>query len=240
MNTPLGFSRNVIKPNYALITPDGFVPSVMPGWTNVVFNVLISGALGAKFNQHLVTFTNGGRGTGNTGAKQLFAYVISGTVTLNQQKLDAGGYAWLPAGSAFSFAGDEARVLLFEKAYEPLAGTPAPTAEVGHERQITGQPFLGDPDARLQTLLPETPGFDMAINIFTYIPGATLPFVETHVMEHGMMILSGQGVYRLDNDWHPVTAGDVIWIGPYCPQWFVCSGKQPARYIYYKDVNRQP
>jgi (S)-ureidoglycine aminohydrolase len=78
----------------------------------------------------------------------------------------------------------------------------------------------------------------MAVNIFTYDPGATLPFVETHVMEHGMLILSGSGVYRLDKDWHPVTAGDAIWIAPCCPQWFIAAGPQPARYIYYKDVNR--
>ncbi|MCG3149966.1 MAG: (S)-ureidoglycine aminohydrolase [Verrucomicrobiae bacterium] len=238
MNTPLGFTRNVIKPNYALITPDGFVPSNMPGWTGVVFNVLISGALGAKFNQHLVTFAKDGRGTGNSGAKQLFAYVVSGKVALNNEKLEAGGYAWLPPGTAYTFTSNDARVLLIEKMYEPLAGTPTPAAMFGNESKIAGQPFLGDPDAILQTLLPDNLSFDMAMNVFTYKPGATLPFVETHVMEHGMMILSGQGVYRLDNDWHPVIEGDMIWIGPYCPQWFVCSGKKPARYIYYKDVNR--
>ena len=80
----------------------------------------------------------------------------------------------------------------------------------------------------------------MAINIFTYDPGATLPFVETHVMEHGMLFLAGGGIYRLDADWHPVTAGDAIWIAPYCPQWFIAAGPEPARYIYYKDVNRLP
>jgi (S)-ureidoglycine aminohydrolase len=26
----------------------------------------------------------------------------------------------------------------------------------------------------------------------------------------------------------------------YCPQWFVAMGKKPARYLYYKDVNRHP
>ena len=76
--------------------------------------------------------------------------------------------------------------------------------------------------------------------IRTYQPGATLPFVETHVMEHGLVMLSGQGVYRLDADYHPVQAGDVIWMAPYCPQWFVAMGKTPASYIYYKDVNRDP
>jgi (S)-ureidoglycine aminohydrolase len=110
----------------------------------------------------------------------------------------------------------------------------------GHERDIAETPFLGDPHARLKVLIPDTMQADMAINIFTYDPGATLPFVESHVMEHGMMFLEGGGVYRLDADWHPVTAGDAIWIAAYCPQWFIAAGPGPARYIYYKDVNRLP
>jgi (S)-ureidoglycine aminohydrolase len=55
-----------------------------------------------------------------------------------------------------------------------------------------------------------------------------------------MLFLAGGGIYRLDADWHPVTAGDAIWIAPYCPQWFIAAGPEPARYIYYKDVNRLP
>ena len=69
-------------------------------------------------------------------------------------------------------------------------------------------PFLGDPDARLQTLLPNEPSFDLAVNVFTYQPGAALPQVEVHVMEHGLLMLDGQGVYRLGDDWNPVRQGD--------------------------------
>ena len=40
-------------------------------------------------------------------------------------------------------------------------------------------------------------------------------------------------------DWRPpVRQGDVIWMAPFCPQWFVAMGKSPASYLYYKDVNR--
>jgi len=80
----------------------------------------------------------------------------------------------------------------------------------------------------------------MGVNIFTYQPGATLPFVETHIMEHGLLMLGGQGVYRLDHRDYPVREGDVIWMAPWCPQRFVCMGKEPASYIYYKDINRHP
>jgi len=132
------------------------------------------------------------------------------------------------------------RLMIFQKEYEPLPGFAKPQPLVGHERDVKGQPFLDNEDARLQVLLPDNPVFDMAVNIFTYQPGATLPFVETHIMEHGLVMLRGQGIYRLDADWHPVQAGDVIWMAPYCPQWFVAMGKTPASYLYYKDVNRDP
>ena len=82
--------------------------------------------------------------------------------------------------------------------------------------------------------------FDMALNVFTYDPGATLPQVEIHVMEHGLVMLDGMGVYRLGDSWYPVEEGDVIWMASYCPQWFVAMGKTPARYLYYKDINRNP
>jgi (S)-ureidoglycine aminohydrolase len=59
-------------------------------------------------------------------------------------------------------------------------------------------------------------------------------------MEHGLLLLDGQGIYRLGERWYPIQAGDAIWMGPYCPQWFAAIGKNPARYLYYKDVNRDP
>ena len=76
------------------------------------------------------------------------------------------------------------------------------------------------------------------MNIFTFPPGASLPVTETHVMEHGLYFLQGQGVYYLGDSWREVQAGDFIWMGPYCPQSFYATGSEPSRYIYYKDVNR--
>ncbi|MFM8365021.1 MAG: cupin domain-containing protein, partial [Verrucomicrobiota bacterium] len=64
--------------------------------------------------------------------------------------------------------------------------------------------------------------------------------VEHHIMEHGLIMLAGQGVYRLEDEWYPVREGDVIWMAPYCPQWFVAMGDAPASYLYYKNVNRLP
>ena len=246
MSDLFGFTRTVVKGRYALITPDGFVPSNLPGWKNAVVVVNISPAMGARFTQLQITLDKNGVGEGNTGAHQYFIYVIegAGSILLDEKRyrLETGSYVYLPVGKDIQIksGGVNLRLLVFQKNYEKLSGAEMPGALVGHERDVKGQPFLGNEAARLQVLLPDKPDFDMAVNIFTYQPGATLPFVETHIMEHGLLMLKGQGVYRLDADYHPVRAGDVVWMSPYCPQWFVAMGKTPASYIYYKDVNRDP
>ena len=177
---------------------------------------------------------------------QRLVYVRNGSVQLQhggkQTQLDHGGFAFFPAGYLHSItttANGSANLIVFEKTYFCLEGQddePAPI--VGKAAEIAGEPFMGDPDAILQTLLPIKPAYDMAVNIFTYQPGATLPQVEIHSMEHGLEMLSGMGVYRLSDSYYPVAAGDVIWMASYCPQWFVAMGKQPASYIYYKDIHR--
>jgi (S)-ureidoglycine aminohydrolase len=247
MPDSFGFTRTVIKSRYALITPDGFVPSHLPGWRNVVAVVNISPTMnGPRFMQLQITFAQNGNGAGNTGATEDFIYVLDGKCSARlggkKFKLIAGSYAYLPPETDFQFGGavKGTRLLILQKHFRSLADAKGIDLIVSHERDAKGRPFLGNKDARLQVLLPDQPVFDMAVNIFTYQPGATLPFVETHVMEHGLLMLRGQGIYRLDADYHPVQAGDVIWMASYCPQWFVAMGKTPASYIYYKDVNRAP
>ena len=246
MSDLFGTTRTVVKSRYALITPDGFVPSAVPGWKDAVVVVNISPAMvGPRFTQLQVTLGKEGTGEGNTGANQYFIYVVEGTGSIlllnKRQRLETGSYIYLPPNSDMQLKSNGTlQLLIFQKRYQVLKGTAAAAAMVGHEREVKGQPFLGNDDARLQVLLPDEKPFDMAVNIFTYQPGATLPFVETHIMEHGLLMLRGQGVYRLGQDYHPVKAGDVIWMGAYCPQWFVAMGKTPASYIYYKDVNRDP
>lgn len=247
MNPKLGFTRTVVKRNYALITPDGFVPSVLPGWKNAVVIIHIAPVMaGPRFMQLTITLDETSRGMGRTGGLEHFYYVQAGdcTAQVNGQKheLTAGSYLFLPPKTEFQFssASKGTKLIVFQKKFEPLAGKKIPGVLCGHADAIQGQPFLGNEDARLQVLLPDQPAFDLAVNIFTYQPGATLPFVETHIMEHGLLMLSGRGIYRLDADKYPVTAGDVIWMASYCPQWFIAKGKTPASYIYYKDVNRAP
>ncbi len=252
MMTRLGLTRTIVKSSYALIAPDGYVASALPGWSSCKAIVMISRACGARFSQYLITLDANGRGLGDTQGDSWFFFVAAGTATINGATLAQGGFAYLPPGERYSVAAagsapvnapGGATLLVFRKPYESPPGgsvSDAPRFFSGHEHGVAEAPFLGDPHARLKVLIPDTPAADMAINIFTYDPGATLPFVETHVMEHGMLFLAGGGIYRLDADWHPVTAGDAIWIAPYCPQWFIAAGPEPARYIYYKDMNRLP
>jgi (S)-ureidoglycine aminohydrolase len=246
MNHLFGDSRDVVKERYALRTPGGFVPSRLPGWNNCTAVVHLSPALGAGFSQWHVDLAKDGFGEGGTGEDELAVYVLDGgcSATLGRaaHSLDAGAFAYVPPQTAYQFQGRglAARLLFFQKRYVPLPGQSRPEVMVGHENQVEAKPFLGHQGARLKVLLPDDLRFDMAVNIFTYQPGAALPLVETHIMEHGLVMLKGQGIYRLDCDWHPVREGDIIWMAPYCPQWFAAVGEAPASYIYYKDVNRAP
>lgn len=241
-----GHTRSVVRPNHALLEPGGLVPSVLPGWSRdtVLLQTVIGPAMGAKFVQIHATFQAGGAGAGATGDTEWFAYVVSGAVDIaagsRRERVESGGYAFIPPSSDYAFEGAAAgtRVVLFVKRFEPLPETPLPPVIFGRAADVPGNPYLGDPALRLQVLLPDNPVFDLAVNLFTYDPGGRLPFVETHVMEHGLLMLQGEGVYRLGDEWFPVREGDIIWMGPYCPQWFCATGPTPAAYLYYKDVNR--
>jgi (S)-ureidoglycine aminohydrolase len=246
MSQPFGSSRDVIKSRYALLTPDGFVPSAVPGWNNCIANIVISSALGSKLVQLLITMEKNGRGVASTGETECVVYVLEGrcrsNVGVKKRVLASGHYAYVPPDTDYEFKSERVgtRLLIFQKRFEPLPGQNVPDVLFGNSAKVEGVPFLGNKNARLQELLPDTLAFDMAVNIFVYQPGTALPFVETHIMEHGLLMLAGTGIYRLDVDWYPVQAGDVIWIAPYCPQWFAAIGDAPASYIYYKDVNRAP
>ncbi len=241
---PYGATRTSVQARHALLAPDGIVSAAPPGWRCAAFYTMISPALGAGFCQYHVEFGPDGEAAGTLGEPEWVLYVTGGEITLavgdRRETLTTGGYAYLPPDTTYRLAaaGPPANVLIFEKKHQPFVGCERPSLLVGHEREIPGTPFLGDPAAMLQILLPDTPSFDLAVNIFKYVPGATLPFVETHVMEHGLLMLAGEGIYRLEDCWYPVKAGDAIWMAPYCPQWFVATGKVPASYIYYKNVNR--
>jgi len=241
-----GHTRTRAARDHALISPDSFVQSLLPGWTKTMGIILIAPAMGARFTQYLALMEcDACMGPPAPGVERAF-YVLEGTLTLNRhgmetQHLHAGWYGYIPPDVDVSLtANTSCRLNLFEKRYQAIAGAATPGVIIADSATVQGKPFLGDSDAILQVLLPDVPSFDLAMNVFRFQPGAALPLVEIHVMEHGLLMLEGQGVYRLGDDWYPVKAGDVIWMKSFCPQWFVAMGKTPAAYLYYKDVNRDP
>jgi len=246
---PLGETRTRVKQDHAIIGTDSHVPSPLFNWQNTDGVILISPAMasangasstrGPGFAQYLAMLTPESSTTSAAAGVQRLVFVLEGTIVVDGNELSDGGYAYFPADSTYQLkANAPSRLLVFEKPYVALSGSPAPQQIFGHVSDCAAEPFLGDEDARLACLLPTDTSFDMAVNVFTYQPGAALPFVETHIMEHGLYMSAGQGVYRLSEDWYPVGKGDSIWMAAYCPQWFVAMGKEPAQYIYYKDVNR--
>ncbi len=239
----LGHTRSTIQRDHLLHTPDTFVRTVLPGMERATASVHVSPAAGAAFTQYTAEFEPGGV-VGPTSA-QRFVYVLSGTVDLasedNFRLLSPGGYAYIPAGLDTTLtAQGTTRVAVIEKIYQPLTGVASPGLLFGDEATVPSIALMGDPDLQVRNLLPDQPAFDFAVNTMTYQPGAALSMVEMHIMEHGLLMLEGGGIYRLGDAWYPVTAGDFIWMAPYCPQWFGAIGKQPAKYLIYKDWNRHP
>ena len=237
--TALGQTRTRLTPSHALIAPDGHVRTQLPGWTDTAVVVLISAQLGARFTQYLAHMEAGGEAAATE--YERFVFVVSGRVGLESRTLSDYDYAYLPAGFPATLHADApATLCVFERRYLPLPNVPTPEPVFGNERDNAGEAFMGDDGVRVRKLLPEHLSFDLMLSTMTFGPGRSLPFVETHVMEHGLLMLSGGGVYKLSESWYPVTQGDVIYMAPYCPQWFGALGETEAKYLLYKDSTRDP
>ena len=215
----------------------------LPGASGVEFIVHAGPQLGANFTQMTAEFS--AEGTLGPAPGQRFIYVLEGELDLrmggDRHLLAPGGFAYLPTGTDHSItAMGNAKAALIEKVYAPIADGPVPAIVLSNESSVTEVPLMGDSSLRVRSLLPNTDAYDFAVNTMTYDPGAGLGMVEIHLMEHGLLMLEGGGIYRLGDSWYPVEAGDFIWMAPYCPQWFGAIGKKPAKYLIYKDWRRHP
>ena len=239
----LGQTRSTRQPTHLLHTPDSFVRVQVPGLAGGEAIIHASPALGAKFLQYSIEFKPNGKLLPSL--NQRFLYVLSGEVSAIDAEFDqsvaAGGFAYMPPMQPTTFIANTAvRCVVIEKTYEPLPDVATPAAFIGNEETIAAHSLNGDAGLMVRPLLPTHFGFDFAVNTMTYAPGAALSQVEVHVMEHGLLMLAGGGIYRLGDSWYPVEAGDFIWMAAYCPQWFGAIGKVPAKYLIYKDFNRSP
>jgi (S)-ureidoglycine aminohydrolase len=242
----LGQTRSANRRDHLLLTPDTFVRTPLPGLVNGMAIVHVGPQAGAAFTQMTMELEAGG--TLGEGPTQRLIYMLEGEATLAEpgvsqpHELAAGGFAYLPTGHAHTLRARSAvRAVVIDKPFLPLDpahGEALPEFSIGREQDLPATALNGDEDLQVRSLLPASMAFDFACNTMTYAPGASLSQVEIHSMEHGLLMLEGGGIYRLGDAWYPTRAGDFIWMAPFCPQWFGALGKQPAKYLIYKDFNR--
>ena len=235
----LGHTRSATRRDHLLQTPDTFVRAPLPGMRNGVAIVHISPAGGAKFVQYTAELAAGG--SLGPADDQRFLYVLDGQVQVERDLLNPRDFAYLPGQVRANVrSSGPSRIAVIEKPYQTLPGHDAPGTLIGREDTASMTHLNGDEWLEVRSLVPDYPSFDFRVNTMTYQPGASLPMVEMHVMEHGLLMLEGAGIYRLGDCWYPVAAGDFIWMAPYCPQWFGAIGKKAAKYLIYKDWDRHP
>ena len=253
--TELLTGRAVFTEAYAVI-PKGvmtdIVTSFLPHWTDTRLWVLsrpLSG-FAETFSQYIMEISAGGgseRPESDPRAEAVL-FVVDGELTLTlsgeSHSMHPGGYAFIPPSSDWTVQNTGATPVRFHwirKAYEAVDGIDMPEAFVVSEKDIapTPMPDTNGTWATTRFVSPDDMRHDMHVTIVTFEPGGTIPFAETHVMEHGLYVLEGKAVYRLNQDWVEVEAGDYMWLRAFCPQACYAGGPGKFRYLLYKDVNRQ-
>jgi (S)-ureidoglycine aminohydrolase len=237
-------NRGVVTPQYAVMPPEGILTSRLPGFDKTVVRFQTSPEMGAHFAQAALEIEPGGgtNATRDDGLEHFF-YLVSGAVSISidgqAHNLAPHGYAYVPTGHSYDIqSGDEESRLLWIKRPYIAIDQPVPQPITGHRDNI--ERSRHDTIGRYwQYLLPiDDLAFDMQMNILGFEPGVYFPYVETHIMEHGLYMLEGQMLYQLAGDLHEVQTHDFIWMSHYCPQFCFCTGWEDAAYLLYKDVNR--
>lgn len=247
--------RAVFTDAYAVI-PKGvmrdIVTSYLPHWTDTRAWVLARPLSGfaETFSQYIMEVQpGGGSDTPDTDPDaQSVLFVTDGAGQLqidgNHYDLGAGSYAYIPAGANWTLhcppVAGPLRFHWVRKRYVAVDGIDAPTAFVTHEadQDPIVMPDTNGAWSTTRFVEPDDLRHDMHVNIVNFQPGGVIPFEETHVMEHGLYVLEGKAVYKLNQDWVEVEAGDFMWLRAFCPQACYAGGQGPFRYLLYKDVNR--
>ena len=238
--------RCVNKPgSYMLFPRANRVEHHLPGLNAVLAQVLATPQLGAKFVEHeLLVDPNGGTNGQRDEDLEQFFYVLEGEIDFGiayqkPQKLVKGNFGWLPPHCAYQFSNkseERSRVIWIRRNYVEVSGIAIPAPIIAHESEVPAEPT----DTYMeQHLTPyEQLGFDMGINLQVFEPGIYFSFVEAHVMEHGLYMLEGRGIYWLNHDFMETQKDDFIYMAPYCPQFYYPTGWEKSAYLLYKDVNR--
>ncbi len=246
--------RAMFTDAYAVIpkgTMRDIVTSFLPFWTGTRLWVLsrpLSG-FAETFSQYIMEVSPGGgsdRPETDAGAEGVL-FVVDGTgeISINgtSHTLRSGSYVFLPPATDWTFRNTSDAPVRFHwirKAYEAVDGLDHPEVVITNEADVapTVMPGTDGKWATTRFVDPSDLRHDMHVTIVTFEPGAVIPFLETHVMEHGLYVLEGKAVYRLNQDWVEVEAGDYMWLRAFCPQACYAGGPGRFRYLLYKDVNR--
>lgn len=246
--------RSVFTEAYAFI-PRGvmtdIVTSGLPFWDKTRAWIIARPMTGfaETFSQYIMEVEPGGGSvrpdTDEGVASVLFTVEGEHLVTIGPETflLSPGHFAYIPPNVKWTQRNHTGERVVFHwirKAYEPVEDMGPPPPLVVNEADVknmampdtlgrwTTTRFLDHSDLR----------HDMHVTIVNLEPGAEIPFMETHVMEHGLYVLEGKGVYKLNRDWVEVEAGDFMWLRAFCPQGCYAGGHGRFRYLLYKDVNR--
>lgn len=251
---PSATTRSVIVPHsFALLAPDSRVYAAPPpGWTGTITAAtVITPALGAHFSMYLGRATAGAELQNPVtyphapSRLERLVYVLNGRLTLrgtdgtSDVSLQAGGFVYIaPEENRLSLhAIDNVAFIQIDRIYSGNGGA---KSTWGHENDrptgmTDGEMF------RLKKLLdPTDPTLDFNIHIMDFSPGESLVVKEVHYNQHGLLMLAGHGLYRLGERYFPVAAGDVIYMAPFVPQWYVALAPGTTRYWLYKDTNVNP
>ena len=239
--TQLLTDRAMFTDAYAVIPKGTFsdiVTSFLPFWEGARFWVIARPMSGfaETFSQYIGELQPGGGSSKpetDTGVEAVI-FVVEGGLQLTIEgaahQLEEGGYAFLPPGCDWSIKNTteaEARFHWIRKAYQAVEGIDLPEAFVTNEKDIAPTPMPDTDGAWATTRFvdPTDLRHDMHVTIVTFQPGGVIPFAETHVMEHGLYVLEGKAVYRLNQDWVEVEAGDFMWLRAFCPQACYAGGR---------------
>jgi len=254
--TQLMTGRAVFTDAYAVI-PKGvmsdIVTSYLPHWTKTRAWIIARPLSGfaETFAQYIVEIApDGGSNRPEPDPKaQAVLFVVEGEIDLEidgqNHRMAEGGYAYIPPAADWAVhnrTDHAAKFHWIRKQYEAVEGIDHPTAFVTNEKLLppNTMPDTNGAWATTRFVQPDDLRHDMHVNIVTFEPGGVIPFEETHVMEHGLYVLEGKAVYKLNADWVEVEAGDFMWLRAFCPQACYAGGPGKFRYLLYKDVNRHP
>ncbi|WP_204113817.1 bifunctional allantoicase/(S)-ureidoglycine aminohydrolase [Shimia biformata] len=252
--TQLLTDRAVFTEAYAVIprgTMRDIVTSFLPHWDRARFWVIARPMSGfaETFSHYISEVAPGGGSTRpepDQGVEAVL-FVVGGAITLTldgtRHEMGEGGYAFIPPGADWSVLNEgqsHARFHWIRKRYQAVDGIDAPEAFVTNEQDVAPawMPDTNEVWGTTRFVDQTDLRHDMHVTIVTFKPGGVIPFPETHVMEHGLYVLEGKAVYKLNQDWVEVEAGDYMWLRAFCPQACYAGGPGNFRYLLYKDVNR--